>query len=36
MILEDKVKLAVNESDIALSSNEVGILISVFCHDVQL
>ena len=38
MIHEDNVKTGVNESDIELSSddNEVGILISIFCHDVQL
>ena len=38
MILKDKVNTGVNESDIDLSSDddEVGILISIFCHDVQL
>jgi hypothetical protein len=38
MILEDKVKTGVIESDIEFSvdDDEVGILISIFCHDVQL
>jgi hypothetical protein len=38
MILEDKVKTGVIESDVKLSSDddEVGILLSIFCHDVQL
>jgi hypothetical protein len=38
MILEDKVKTGVIGSDIVLSSDddEVGILISIFYHDVQL
>jgi hypothetical protein len=38
MILEDEVETGVIESDIELSADDdgVGILISIFCHDVQL